>query len=543
MKTQTMHLLFDEALLPARILTSGSISCLYEHGRLRYLKFGETEAVRMIYFAVRDADWDTSPYTIEDEIVEQKEDGFSIHYTSVHRLHLVHYKATVSIKAEGNNVSFSVKGEALTAFQRNRIGICVLHPIKECSGQKVVVTKPDGSVYTSSFPIHIGPHQPFKNIKKMVCEMEQVKAEFVFDGDLFETEDQRNWADASYKTYSTPLDLPFPVAIEKGATLEQSVTIHLSGALPKVQKEQGQETKIPFPKIGYERNNSEPLIEEEYRLLQALPFHHYRLPISLSEENWQQQLSDAVAEATILHTKLELVLFFDEAYQQQLPLLLSQFQNNASLIDSLLVLHQKQKTTPADLLSFVYNAVKEIAPEIKIGFGTDGFFAELNRNRPTDIPFDFVSFSLNPQVHAADTRSLIENLERQADLIETARSFASDKPVHVAPLTFKIRSASSSEQHDLDPRQHSSFGAFWTLTALKNLGGADQVTLFQTKGYRGLLRKDPDGKLSPLYEVLKAIKQFQPKWFIDRLSSKPFADPLILENKAGDRLQVDNNEP
>ena len=26
-----------------------------------------------------------------------------------------------------------------------------------------------------------------------------------FEGDLFEMEDQRNWTDASYKTYSTPL--------------------------------------------------------------------------------------------------------------------------------------------------------------------------------------------------------------------------------------------------------------------------------------------------------------------------------------------------
>ena len=35
-------------------------------------------------------------------------------------------------------------------------------------------------------------------------------ANVAFDGDIFEMEDQRNWTDASYKIYSTPLRLPFP---------------------------------------------------------------------------------------------------------------------------------------------------------------------------------------------------------------------------------------------------------------------------------------------------------------------------------------------
>ena len=36
------------------------------------------------------------------------------------------------------------------------------------------------------------------------------------EGETFETEDQRNWSDASFKTYGTPLHLPFPVEVEEG---------------------------------------------------------------------------------------------------------------------------------------------------------------------------------------------------------------------------------------------------------------------------------------------------------------------------------------
>ena len=39
-----------------------------------------------------------------------------------------------------------------------------------------------------------------------------------FTGDLFEMEDQRNWTDASYKTYSTPLRIPYPAPIAQRRT-------------------------------------------------------------------------------------------------------------------------------------------------------------------------------------------------------------------------------------------------------------------------------------------------------------------------------------
>ena len=36
------------------------------------------------------------------------------------------------------------------------------------------------------------------------------------EGDAFEMEDQRNWADASFKTYVRPLSKPRPYVIAKG---------------------------------------------------------------------------------------------------------------------------------------------------------------------------------------------------------------------------------------------------------------------------------------------------------------------------------------
>ena len=46
-------------------------------------------------------------------------------------------------------------------------------------------------------------------------------------------EDQRNWTDASYKTYVRPLAKPWPYTLPKGESFTQSVTLTLSGKLPK----------------------------------------------------------------------------------------------------------------------------------------------------------------------------------------------------------------------------------------------------------------------------------------------------------------------
>ena len=46
---------------------------------------------------------------------------------------------------------------------------------------------------------------------------------FDFEGDLFEMEDQRNWTDGSFKTYSTPLALLLAEGGEPGQAIRQRV--------------------------------------------------------------------------------------------------------------------------------------------------------------------------------------------------------------------------------------------------------------------------------------------------------------------------------
>src|SRR3712207_1307710 len=110
---QRIELPLDVELLPVKTLRSGRLMMLYEKGNLRYVLCGNTEVIRMIYGAVRDERWYTAPYEVEDERLEESENGFLIAYTALYRLNDIRYKARFEIKAEGNTLFFRMRGEAL----------------------------------------------------------------------------------------------------------------------------------------------------------------------------------------------------------------------------------------------------------------------------------------------------------------------------------------------------------------------------------------------------------------------------------------------
>ncbi len=208
----------------------------------------------------------------------------------------------------------------------------------------------------------------------------------------------------------------------------------------------------------------------------------------LDETDWQEELAIAFSEAKKLSAKLELVVFFQGIIENELKELIEKLQNEQQSITSILVLHGKQNVTPHELLKQVYPVLKAALPDVKWGYGTDGHFADLNRNRPQISDYDFVSFSISPQVHAVDTRSLIENLNAQADTIKTAQTFTGNKAVHVSPVTLKNRS-NSDPANDIDPRQHTWFTAHWTLQTIKNLSGASNITFYETTGSKGIIKE------------------------------------------------------
>lgn len=556
--------------LPERInLRAGKLSLVFADGELRRVCFGAREIVRRVYVAVRDAHWNTIVPVISDVRVESGDESFQITYVAEHVAGEMDFRQQATITGDGNGtITFAMDGEARSTFSRNRIGICVLHPISECAGKPCLIEPADGGkAIRGKFPRDISPHQPFVNMRAMSHQVSPgVRARVQFAGDVFETEDQRNWTDASYKTYSTPLSEPFPVEVKRGTRISQSVAISLEGDAEKTRQvvrrdrsltfDVGQPSAMPLPRLGLGvASHGRPLDAREVSRLRALRLAHLRVDVDATRNDYEAVLHRAAVEASVINASLEVALTLSDAAEAELEKLREVLERVSPPVSTWLIFRRDEKVTAGKWVEAARTHLRQYGPAAKFGGGTNLYFVELNRAHPDTSRTDLISFSVNPQVHAFDDWTLIENLQGQTETIKSARQFLGGLPLAVSPVTLKPRfnphaaataSAEVSEvSGDLpaaaDVRQKSLFGAGWTAGSLKHIaeGGVHSVTYYETSGWRGVMETAegaplPDafhslpGAVFPLYHVLADFGEFAGGAVVPSESS----DPLTVEGFA-----------
>jgi hypothetical protein len=520
-------------------LHTKNLFCAYDNGKLWYIKAGSGILAGMIYSAVRDTNWETIPYHITEENIQQNEEGFAINYTAQFRQNNILFEARYRIEGRpDDSILFEMAGTSHSHFFSNRIGLCIHLPADECKSLPVTVTTDTGEKRHANFPANISPHQPFSQIRQMRWQTHGGKTiQLFFEGDIFEAEDQRNWMDNSYKIYSRPLHLPFPFIVEEGFTMRQKLLMQFSGE-PAISVTTKRQTKedifVPLPAIGLAAANEPALLSmEEIKLLNRLPFVHYRVELYF-ETDWTTALNIHASNAFSLNVSLEIILFFSDNYEEEAKAFVQAATPFSGLIKSVLPLHKIHKVTPVFLQQYFYPLIKKTFPEIKIGYGTDAYFAELNRQRPASNQYDFVSFSINPQVHVFDSNTLLENTGSIQYMLATIQSFT-NKPVYISPITFRKRKnhdSTSGNQNEIldnsDERQHTWFGAGFFLLCLYALHDAAQATFFTTTGESGVLLNSDE--TSPLYLVLHQLKLFSP------VAMKKNKNHIIFKNEKNEEM-------
>ena len=142
--------------------------------------------------------------------------------------------APASTARPDGTIAFTFAGEARSTFEKNRIGLCVLHPMHQYAGSSVTGRRTTGVQLDLRFPELVAVEQPidgFTDLAALTYDAPGgLRLELTFEGEAFETEDQRNWIDASFKTYGTPLSLPRPAILRQGTRIEQRVTLRLHKA-------------------------------------------------------------------------------------------------------------------------------------------------------------------------------------------------------------------------------------------------------------------------------------------------------------------------
>ncbi|MBV8813386.1 MAG: hypothetical protein JO271_02765 [Verrucomicrobia bacterium] len=225
----------DEQIQPPRILQAGPLTAEFEAGNLRHIRYHGHEMIRAISFIVRDKNWGTYAPDISHLDLGSEPDSFRVTYEASIGNGEFRYSAVILGKADGS-LSFSGKGTATSDFVTNRTGFVVLHPIEGVAGAACTIEHVDSSIEQTAFPLLIDPIQPMKDLRAIThAFLPRLEVTCRMEGDTFEMEDQRNWTDASFKTYVRPLALPWPYTIAKGETIQQSVTLTVSGAAVRIE--------------------------------------------------------------------------------------------------------------------------------------------------------------------------------------------------------------------------------------------------------------------------------------------------------------------
>lgn len=499
-------------------LSAGPIQLQYENGFLRTLTVQGEEVLRMIYFALRDRYWNTARLRMLNETIQTNADSFAISYDWQVDDLAIQMAGTVQISGQPDStISFAFYGKALNTFLRNRVGCCVLHPIEGVAGQPCQVDHMNGQTTDTVFPDLIYPHQPFFDVSALRWQMSSGRQFLVrFTGDVFETEDQRNWTDASFKTYCTPLERPFPAEVPAGTEIRQQITFvpvllqPSAGQSPQTNIQTNIGNQRPRIGLGF-RADGPPLTDAEANLLKTLGLSHLRADVWLSRSNWPEQLMAAWHDAQQLNVPLELTLLFGTDWVTESQEFIDFARTNNLALYTLSLFEADSLLSSDPLLVQVVPLFRKLLPAVKLGGGTDTDFVDLNRQRFNVDLIDFVTYAVNPQVHAFDDQTILENVAAQADTIRSAQALSGGKPVHISPITLlpRFNPAAGPRAVDhvapADPRQRTTFGAEWTHRSLQTVAraGADSVTYFETHGPRGLL----DG--GEVYPLFAAIAQFQ----------------------------------
>ena len=523
-----------------KILHSGPLSVAYQNGFLRRISHGDTEVIRMIYFALRDENWNTFTHQVDNENISVKDNRFTITYDSFNLdggVSIMEWKARIDGYPDGSIV-FDISGVATESLKKNRAGFCVLHPLNVI-GQQCRVIHPEGPETRHTFPAEIAADNPITEIRSMEWNAGGNSYNLSFEGDIFETEDQRNWGDASFKTFCTPLRKPIPVAMKKGEKVHQRITFTPSATLnpaanpsqPIALRDAG--NRRILPSLGLAASVGNRMNEKAVALIRSLRSNHYRIDLSPGSENFAVDFSNAYETAFAVGQALEVALHLTENFAEEMEAFEVISRQNKVRIKKALLLPTNGLVTSQAIIDRLH-LLKSAFPQVLFGAGTNYNFNEINKNRFTATNVDFISFSMNPQEHAFDDLTTLENAASLEHLVKSAKSiYGFEMPIHISPLTLRKRSNPYAtnpadlfidDRKKADPRQKEQFTALWTFTSIVSAtqGGASAMTFFQTTGEQGIV--SADGEPYPVYHVLEQLTPYQGK-SVTILESR---DPLSI---------------
>lgn len=526
-------------------------------GSLEDIAFHNHIVLRAVQFVHRDRYWRRIEPTLQAFECSGEADRYRAHWTLRYIGRECDLSAAHVLKVTDGEVTVLSEVTARAPTVTNRTGFILLHPARATAGRSVAVTHPDGNVTRETFPQSLSPHPVLSGIAALEFPADVAPGfRIELSGDVFETEDQRNWTDCSFKTFSRPLSEPIPYTIEPGSPIRQTVRISAgpSGEPPGRQTTGSRPRSVDLARkqtlaAAFARPDGEPPVVHASVRRQRNMGRMPRLGLGVHYE--RASANDAMVEAlrTLRPSLLQLRLnptdamngvesFAQLARQAGADAafeLTTRYKSgeNGGLNRAIDVVCGAGLAPPA--LTLYPETDAELAtaradyPGHQIGGGTPLFFAFAHRAQlPNGL--DFVQWCMPPGVHDIADRAVMETLGCVPDVLDCARRLWPDKPLWIGPNSLRPRFRPTTldadipplnltgRPDDVDPRQQRPFAAAWTLGFISRLayGGADTILMFEPFGTRGVMDREPpdraarsggmsDIRTSPVYDVLLAL--------------------------------------
>jgi hypothetical protein len=538
-----------------RSFECGRFSFVLEHGAVRWLKWDDREILRGIAFLLRDRDWGTPPAKLDPISVDAESGRLSIHLRG--RIacdgECFEFTSTILVGADGT-FSFTTEGQSGGPLLTNRCGLVILHPA-DFAGLNLEIGHCDGSREVTQFPRMISPGQPAFNIRSLgytprggphvLCRIDASLPSH--QRAPCEMEDQRNWSDASFKTYVGSLLDPWPYLLQPDFQIRQHIEIVLE-EIPAPFIRPAVDAKLGFgageaermPPIGIGFGVEQPPCDEAaVEALEALSPQALVLIGRLDAAEFEARSTEIARLAARCGAAIQLQLIVPPTrdpwrdLQFAAAILHRAGASPKSVMvcpDALLKSYQPDGGWP-DLppLEDYYSAAKAAFPGSEIGGGMVTFFTELNRKRPTGAGIDYITHTTSPNIHAADDDSVMETLQSLPAMAETIAALWPGLRYRVGPASIALRSnpygtncvanrdRSRLPLSDRDPRQSGLFAAAWSTGYAAALAGfgLDGLSLHDLAGPLGVLPTEqdralwtgfvPQPRVRPVFHVMRTL--------------------------------------
>ncbi|MCZ4315529.1 hypothetical protein O4H66_19150 [Comamonadaceae bacterium G21597-S1] len=476
-------------------LRAGALDLVVQEGRLLGICHAGVEVWRTVMFLYRDPAWATPRHGADIRKADLRDDGFSLHLAgSCPDVPSIRWSTDIQGTADGR-IRFSVDVELHADLLTSRTGICVLHPAS-AAGAVLEVEHVDGRISRSRFPERISAWQPFTQIRALrhrfapagwaICE---------FDGDDYEMEDQRNFSDASFKTYSRSNFASRPFRLDGGTRWRRSVTLTLEQAPRRRHRPVADaalsivvsaDSTARLPALGVLAN-----ADNAVACARVPALSHLRIDLRAGSPGSASSplTSPSLFSHTLTPLRVDLILDGDADAAPACRQLSEACVTHGIVVTALAIFPTSARAVQAARTCF---------PHARIGGGTPFFFTHLNR---LVLPprLDFVTYTTCPIIHVADDLSVMQSLATLPEQLATLRARGVDAPVHVGPvgIGMSIDPFGVHVRHEPgspvamardDARDHTAFGQAWMLGYLSRMtaAGVASVTLAHADVFNAL---------------------------------------------------------